>query len=271
MIVVFWVAGVIVGRKTFVLLIVCFLTIVVVPTTGCRDKGQRGTRQPVGQLKLDTKRLFNYETGPNSRVVGNTLPPWYSGEYNSHRLSMTGGTPPYTWKYKNPAGGVVSPTARVSGITFGAGGLVEGTADELPGSTLYRELYVTAIVTDSSHPALSTQIPLRLHIIDNRAAIARQVTERHFLEVTKMIQSAIAAEGGMPPGTRLSFSNAIIGEPKKVDGPQWSVPTEFKVKVAVSVPGFSTSVGGYAKSKVVVDVKKKSVIDVKLVEYKIGR
>lgn len=265
------------GRKTFVLSIACLLTIVVVPITGCGGNGQLGlgqgtqsTGQPGGQLKLDTTSLFNYEVSDITRVVGNALPPWYSGEYNSHQLSVTGGTPPYGWKYKNAVSGSVSPTIQTSGITFGGGGLVAGTADELPSSTTYRKLLVTAIVTDSSRPALSIEIPLSLDIIDNRAAIARQVTEQHLLEVTKMVQKAIAAAGGMPPGASLSFSNAIIGEPKKVDGPQWSVPTDFKLTVTVSVPGFSTSVGGYAKIEVVVDVKKKSVLDAKLIEYKIG-
>jgi hypothetical protein len=74
----------------------------------------------------------------------------------------------------------------------------------------------------------------------------------------------------MPPGASLSFSNAIIGEPRKVGGSRWSVPTELKITVTVSVEGFSTSVSGYAKSEVVVDVKKKSVIEQKLVEYKVG-
>lgn len=268
------------GRKTFVLSIVCVLTIALVLITGFAGKGTQPNGQPYPPLKLDTTHLFNYELpGKGGRVVGNALPPWYSGEYNSHQLRVTGGTPPYRWKYKNPVSGSVSPTIQVSGITFGGGGLVKGTADELPGSTLRRVIYVTAIVTDSSRfqsggcrfrPPQSIKIPLKLDIIDNRAAIARQVTEQHLQEVTKMIKSAIAAEGGMPPGASLSFSNAIIGEPKKVDGPQWSVPTDFKITVTVSVEGFSTSVNGYAKSEVVVDVKKKSVIEQKLIEYKVG-
>ncbi|MDI6892157.1 MAG: hypothetical protein QMD08_04065 [Actinomycetota bacterium] len=148
--------------------------------------------------------------------------------------------------------------------------MVKGTADELPPSTTRRTLFVTAIVRDSSRPALSIEIPLKLDIIDNGAVIARQVTEQHLQEVTKMIKSVIASEGGMPPGASLSFSNAIIGEPKKVGGSQWSVPTDFKITVTVSVEGFSTSVNGYAKSEVVVDVKKKSVIEQKLIEYKVG-
>lgn len=265
------------GRKTFVLSIACLLTIVVVLITGCGVNGQRGPRQGTqpagqsgGQLKLDTTRLFSYEVPGIIHVVGSVLPLWYSGEYNSHQLSVIGGTPPYRWKYKNAVSGSVSPTIQTSGITFGGGGLVEGTADELPPSTTRRSLFVTATVTDSSRPALSIEIPLRLEIIDNGAAIARQVTEQHLLEVTKMVKSAIAAAGGMPPGASLSFSNAIIGEPRKVNGPQWSVPTDFKITVTVSVSGFSTSVGGYAKLGVVVDVKKKSVLDVKLIEYKIG-
>lgn len=223
-------------------------------------------------LQLDTTQWFNYEL-PSivgvSRVVGNALPLWYSGEYNSHQLSVVGGTPPYVWRYKT-AGGVMTPTLQTSGITFGIGGSVEGTADELSESTFYRQLHVTAIVTDSCRPPQSIDITLRLHIADNRAVIARQITEQFLQELTKMFQSAIASAGGLPPGTSLSFSHAIIGEPKKVDGPQWIVPVSQELTVTVSVEGFSTSTGGYAKYEVVVDVKKKSVLDMKLIEYKIN-
>ncbi|MGQ9532288.1 MAG: hypothetical protein ACUVTQ_05725 [Desulfotomaculales bacterium] len=85
-----------------------------------------------------------------------------------------------------------------------------------------------------------------------------------------MIQNAMAEAGGLPHGTSFSFSNAIIGKPRKINGALWSVPTEFKLIVSVNVYGFSTSVGGYARSEVVVDVQKKLVVDVRLVEYRIG-
>ncbi|MDO8635823.1 MAG: tetratricopeptide repeat protein, partial [Dehalococcoidia bacterium] len=119
---------------------------------------------PTPPLKLDTTRLFSYKVSASSRVVGNALPPWYSGKYNSHQLSMTGGTPPYVWQYFSGSG-VIRPTLQTSGITFGSGGLVKGTADVLPSSSTSRKLFVTAIVTDSSRPALKVEIPLTLDII----------------------------------------------------------------------------------------------------------
>lgn len=119
---------------------------------------------PTPPLKLDTTRLFSYEVSASSRVVGNALPPWYSGKYNSHQLSMTGGTPPYVWQYFSGSR-VIRPTLQTSGITFGSGGMVKGTADVLPSSSTSRKLFVTAIVTDSSRPALKVEIPLTLDII----------------------------------------------------------------------------------------------------------
>lgn len=237
-------------------------------TSGTEDTQPIGQRRP--PLKLDTTNLFDYELDDVSSVVGNALPPWYSGEYNSHQLRVTGGNPPYTWRYGSiEGGGPFSSTCQTCGVTFGPDGLVEGRADELPESSSYRIMFVKAIVTDSGSPPQSIDIPLRFHII-NGAVIARQVTEQYLQEVTEMIRNTIADAGGLPPGASLSFSNAIIGQPKKIDGPLWSVPTDFKLIVAVNAYGFSTSVGGYAKIEVVVDVKKKSVIDAKLIEYKIG-
>jgi len=260
------------GKKVFVLSTTCFLIIVLVLISGCGGKGTQPAGQTYPPLQLDTTQLFNYDLpGGSGSVVGNALPPWNSGEYNSHQLRMTGGCPPYEWKYQNPSGGSgpVAP-GHTSGITLGGNGFVEGTADELPSSTLHRQIYVTAIVTDSCNPPQSVELTLRIDVIDNRAEIARQVTEQHLQEVMDIIQSAIAAQGGMPAGASLSFSNAIIGEPTKIDGPQWSVPTRFDLTVTVTVEGFSTTINGYAKSEVIVDVKNKIVINSILIEFNVS-
>jgi len=251
----------------------CLMAMALI-TSGCGGSGQSLTpgpggpqngTSPGGSLELDISKRFNYDTSDTSHVIGNMLPPWYSGEYNSYQLNMIGGTPPYTWKYKTTSGTAAS--IQLSGISFKSNGLVEGTAEELWGGSLYRSLYPVAVVTDSSRPALSVDVGLRLDIIDNRESIARKVAEQHLTEANKTLDSLLA--GQMPAGSKLSWTYTI-GKPKKVDGAQWSVPVNYKLNVSVTVQGYSTSVGGNAATEIIVDVKKKAMLDEKLISYKIG-
>jgi hypothetical protein len=74
---------------------------------------------------------------------------------------------------------------------------------------------------------------------------------------------------GIPAGSRVTWSHTV-GTPKKVDGPKWSVPVDFRANVSVAVQGFSTSVNALVNIEVIVDVKAKTVIGMNVINSKIG-
>jgi Tfp pilus assembly protein PilF len=212
------------------------------------------------RLQLDLSQNFSYELSESSRRTGNALPAWPSGGANSHQLRMTGGTAPYSWQYQSTRG--LLSSAITDGINFDSRGYVSGTAAQL-GTSIYRSLFVTAVVTDSSNPPMKTTVTLLVDIVDNGKAIARQVAQQYYSTISQQIRSIT---GSMPAGTSMSWA-PTIGEPQKISGDQWSTPVTFRVSVTTTTQGYSHTVAMNGKSQLTIDVKKKVVLKEEIISY----